>query len=178
MADFRKIPPTNSPTMKILSSIVALTAALVFPALAGTINLPKKEPIASITFPETWKVTAAEDNLEAESADEEIYFYVEVIDSDSIEEAMKESIAYLEKEKIMVKKGTQKEKKGAVNGIPVVDISFDGKDKDGPCKVSLTFFVISKGKCLSSIYWASPEGEKAHEKELGAIIKSIKRAEK
>jgi hypothetical protein len=158
--------------MRTLLAIAAFTA-IVFTAAADTVKLPKSAPLASIKFPDAWKVTASEDNFEAESADEEVYFYAEVIDSDSVEAALKESIAYLDKEKVMVKEGTQKQSKDTVNGIPVVDISFDGKDKDGPCKISLTFFVVSKTKCISFMYWASEEGEKKHVEELKAIYTSI-----
>jgi hypothetical protein len=171
----RGLSSQKSTPMKTLLALLALTL-VVCTAPADTVKLPKSKPLASITFPDKWKVTPAEDNFEAESADEEIYLYAEVIDSDSIEAAMKESIAYLEKEKVMVKEGTQKESKGAVNGIPVVDVSFDGKDKDGPCKISLTFLVLSKEKCISILYWASEEGEKKHNEELKLIFNSIKPA--
>ena len=166
--------------MKSILTLAAFTAFLTlgFTSRADTVKLPKSEPIVSLTFPDKWKVTPAADNFEAESADEEVYLYGEIIDTDSVEAALKESIAYLEKEKVMVKKGTEKESKDTVNDIPVVDISFDGKDKDGPCKISLTFFIVSKGKCLSFIYWASEEGEKTHLKDLKAIYTSIKRTTK
>ena len=162
--------------MKTLLAIVALTL-VVCTAPAGTIKLPKSKPLAAITFPAGWKTTPAEDNFEAESGDEEIYLYAEVIDTDSVEAAMKESVAYLEKEKVTMKPDSKKETKGEVNGIPVVDVSFDGTDKDGPCKISLTFLVLSKGKCISMFYWASEEGEKKHAEELKEIFNSIKRAE-
>jgi hypothetical protein len=162
--------------MKTLIALLALTL-VVCPGLAGTIKLPKSKPLAAITFPSGWKTTAEEDNFEAESADEEIYLYAEVIDTDSVEAALKESIAYLEKEKVTMKPDSKKETKGEVNGIPLVDVSFDGTDKDGPCKISLTFLILSKGKCISMFYWASEEGEKKHTEELKQVFDSIKRAE-
>jgi hypothetical protein len=162
--------------MKTLLAIAAV-ALLVCTAPADTVKLPKSKALVSLTFPEKWKVTAAEDNFEAESADEEVYFYAEVIATDSVEAALKESIAYLEKEKVMVKKGTETKREDTVNGIPLVDFSFDGKDKDGDCKISLTFILPSKEKCVSVLYWASEEGEKKHAEDLKKIYYSIKRAE-
>jgi len=164
--------------MKTLFALVvalSLTVA-VCPAPAGMVKLPKEGALASLTFPDSWKVKAEGDNFEAESADEEVYLYAEVIDTDSVDAALKESVAYLEKEKVQVKKGTEKQHEDKVNGIPVMDFSFDGVDKDGPCKISLTILIVSKTKCISVLYWASEEGEKKHAEDLKKIYESIKPA--
>ncbi|MEP6669178.1 MAG: hypothetical protein ABJF10_08500 [Chthoniobacter sp.] len=163
--------------MKTLPALVALSFLVtVGTAPADTVKLPKSGALASLTFPDSWKVKAEGDNFEAESPDEEVYLYAEVIDTDSVEGALKESVAYLEKEKVQVKKGTEKQSKDTVNGIPVADFSFDGIDKDGPCKISLTILIVSKTKCISVLYWASEAGEKKHVEELKAIYQSIKPA--
>lgn len=164
--------------MKTLLALVALSLTVaVCPAPADTtVKLPKEGALASLTFPDSWKVKAEGDNFEAESADEEVYLYAEVIDTASVEAAMKESVAYLEKEKVKVKEGTEKQHDDKVNGIPVMDYSFDGVDKDGPCKISLTILIVSKTKVISMMYWASEEGEKKHVEDLKKIYSSIKPA--
>jgi len=161
--------------MKKLLTTLLLTAALALPALAGTHKLPKDEPIVSITFPAGWKVEPSDESLDATSKDEEIYINVEVNDEESIEGAVQESIGYLKKNKVTIDKSTEKKTEGKVNGMDVTDIAWDGKDADGPTKVSLTIVEVTKKKGLLILYWASPEGEKKHQEELTKIMQSLKK---
>lgn len=162
--------------MKKLLTILALTAVLALPSFGKTYKLPKDEPLCSIDFPKSWTVKVEDEALDANSDDEEIYINIEVNDGDSIEGAIDETFGYLKKNKVIVDKKTQKQTEGKLNGMDMVDFSWDGKDADGPTKVSLTIVQVNKKKALLILYWASPEGEKKHQADLEAIIKSLKKA--
>jgi hypothetical protein len=154
--------------------LALLLTAFVASASAGTYKLPKDEPIASITFPDGWKVEASDESLDVSSNDDEIYINIEFNDADSLEGAIEESIGYLKKNKVKIDKATEKKTETDFHGIKVVDFSWDGEDADGKCKISLTILGITPKKALLMLYWASPEGEKKHAAELGAIQQSIK----
>ena len=159
--------------MKIISFITLSIFALVAAASAGTYKLPKENPIASVAFPEGWKVEMEDESLEATSADEQIYINIEFNDAESLSGAITETLGYLAKHKVKLDQATQKKVEVDVKGMKVVNIDWDGEDADGKCKVSLTILAVTPKKTLLMLYWATPEAEKKHEKELGAIQESI-----
>jgi hypothetical protein len=69
---------------------------------------------------------------------------------------------------------SQKTKDTKINGLDAFDISFTGKDKDGPANISLTLVKTNaKSKFLMLYYWGSSDGEKANASDLKAISESI-----
>ena len=159
--------------MKLIRTITLSLIALVAAASAGTYKLPKENPIASIAFPEGWKVELEDESLDATSADEQIYINIEFNDAESLQGAITETLGYLAKHKVKLDEATQKKTEAEVKGIKVVNIDWDGEDADGKCKVSLTILAVTPKKTLLMLYWATPEAEKKHAKELGAIQESI-----
>lgn len=162
--------------MKRLLCTLLLAAAFALPLHAKVYKLPKEDTLCTINFPSAWKVKVEEESLDANSDDDEIYINIEVNDSDSIEGAIEETFGYLKKNKVSVDKKSEKKTEGKLNGMDVVDFSWDGKDADGATKISLTIVQVTAKKGLLILYWASPEGEKKHQAELDAILKSLKKA--
>ena len=161
--------------MNKLLLTVGCIAALSVPSLAGTHKIPKEDPIATITLPDGWEVDEIEDGIEATSADEEVYFYVEATDADTVEEAMTEGAKYLGSKGVTVDEKSVKKEQTKLNGMDVIDISWDGKDKDGAAKVSLAVVAVTKEDGLLIVYWASPEGDKKNAADLEKIANSIKK---
>lgn len=159
--------------MKFIRSIVLTLVALAATAFAGTYKLPKENPIASIAFPEGWKVELEDEGLDATSADDAISINIEFHAVEDLAGAIKDTLVHLAKSKVKIDQATQKKTEADVKGITVVNIDWDGEDEDGKCKISLTVLAVTPTKALLMLYWATPEGEKKHEKELGAIQESI-----
>ena len=67
-----------------------------------------------------------------------------------------------------------KQKDTTINGMEAVGLSFEGKDKDGPTRVSVMLIAASIDRLLLVTYWASPAGERANQAALRAIAASIK----
>ena len=160
--------------MKNIAFSVLVLLALAPLSLADTFKIPKTKPIATITFPDKWDASYADDGVEGTSPDEEIYIYIEDNDSGSIEGAIKEMFAYLEKKEVKVKADSVKKSDMKLNGMDVVDLAYEAEDADGPTHVDLTVFAIGKDKGLLMLYWATPEKEKKHQAELTSILQSIK----
>jgi hypothetical protein len=153
-----------------------LSAALALPGLAGTHKVPNEEPVATITIPDDWKTDEIEGGIEATSNDGEVYLAIEETDSDSIKESLDDAVKYLKSKGVTVTESSIKQEEGKLGDMDVVDISWDGKDEDGPAKISLTIVAVTKTRGLLVIYWASPAGKKKHAPALERIVKSITKA--
>lgn len=168
-------PSYNPVSMKKLLFPALLSLALCAPAFAGTYKLPDKKPVVSVTLPDSWKTDEIDNGVESVSDDEEVYMAIESTSEKNVQKAMEESIQYLKKKGVVVEQDTMKQETMKMNDMDVVDISWDGKDEDGECKISLTVVGVSDTQGLLLTYWASPEGEKKHQSELNDIAKSIKK---
>jgi hypothetical protein len=151
-------------------------ALLLAPALAhaGTFPIPADNPIATVSIPDTWGPNAYEGGVEGTSADGKIYVAFESIDADDVKSATEEGLKFFIKSGVTLDKDSMKTKDTKVNNLPAFDLTFTGKDKDGPANISLTLVETNaKGKFLLLYYWGSSEGEKANGAELKAISDSI-----
>ncbi len=153
----------------------ALMTALALPGFAGTHKLPKDGSLAAVTIPESWTTEDIEEGIEATSKDGEVYIAIETTDADNVQEAMTESVKFLKEKGVTVDQSSFKSEEGKLGEMDVVDLSWNGTDKDGPTKVSVTLVAVTKDKGLLLTYWASPEGEKKHANDLKAIAQSIKK---
>jgi hypothetical protein len=162
--------------MQKLVLAVLLSLAFCLPGLAGTHKVPRDEPVATITIPDEWKTEEIDGGIEATSSDGEVYLAIEATDSDSIKESVAEASKYLKSKGVTVTDSSMKQEDGKLGEMDVVDISWDGKDEDGPAKISLRIVAVTKTEGLLVIYWASPTGAKKHAEALTAIAKSITKA--
>lgn len=162
--------------MKIKLTLAVLFAtALVTPAFAKTFKLPDENSVASITIPDAWKSKEIDKGVEAQSADSEVYFAVEATDAKGMEKTVEEAVEYLKGQGVTVDSSTMKQTEGTVNGMKGWDITWNGKDKEGNAIISLTILAVSDKDALIITYWASPEGTKKYDKELGEILNSVKK---
>lgn len=160
--------------MKKLTLALLVAFALATPSFAKTFKVPEEGAFASITIPDDWNSKEIDDGVESQSADNEVYFAVEATDAKGMDKAIEAAIQYLHEQGVTVDDKTMKQTEGKINGMEGVDITWKGKDKEGDADISLTILVAPKEKVLLITYWASPEGTKKHDKELGAILKSVK----
>lgn len=159
---------------KLLLALLLPAFIAMASAQAGEYKLPKDKPLVTVTFPSDWKVKYDEGGLDVESADEEIYFYIDAHDDAGLDKAIKDTIDYLKKEKVTVDKASEKKGQGKINGMDSASFSWSGKDKDGDTHVSLILFTPKEGKTILMLYWGTPAGEKKHGDEMKAIVESIK----
>jgi hypothetical protein len=160
--------------MKKISLALLVALALLTPAIAKTFKVPDEGSFASITIPDDWKSKEIDNGVESQSADDEVYFAVEATDAKGMDKAIEEAVNYLKEQGVTVDEKTMKQSEGKINGMDGVDVTWNGKDKEGDAIISLTILAAKKEKVLLITYWASPEGTKKHDKELGAILQSIK----
>jgi hypothetical protein len=160
--------------MKKLSLALLFALALLSPSFAKTFKVPEEESFASITIPDDWKSKEIDSGVESQSADNEVYFAVETTDAKGMDKSIEEAVQYLHEQGVTVDEKSMKQSEGKINGMDGVDVTWNGKDKEGDAIISLTILAAKKDKVLLITYWASPDGTKKHSKELEAILKSIK----
>jgi hypothetical protein len=161
-------------TMKKLSLAALFALALLTPAFAKTFKVPDEDSFASITIPDDWKSKEIDKGVESQSKDDQVYFAVEASDAKGLDKTIEDAIDFLKEQGVTIDTKTQKQSEGKINGMDGVDLTWNGKDKEGDAIISLTILAVRKDKALLITYWASPEGTKSHAKELGEIISSVK----
>lgn len=163
------------PTMKKYLLAFSLAAAiLTLPAVAKEYKLPKEEPVFSLKFPDKWEVTYEDESVDGVSPDGAIEIYAQTDDAETIEDSVKESIDYLTGEGVKIQPDTETKTDGEHNGMKMGIIGWKGTDKDGACSVSLIFLKVTEDTTMTLIYWATDDQVKKHEKEINAVLDSMK----
>ena len=144
---------------------------------AGTVVVPKEEPIVSFTFPDKWKVEKEDDSVEALAPDEEVFISIEAREAKDIAEAVSEMLVGLKELGVELDKSTEQKGEASVNGLTVVNRRWMGKLKEQKTKVSLSIFSgENKEKVVMMLFWGTPDGEEKNAKDLQSIVESIKAA--
>lgn len=168
------VPPTIA-TMQKLILTIAVLAASILGSQAKEYTVTKSDPIAKITFPAEWKVTEEEEIINATSEDESISLDVEIFEKDNLDEALKSTIDYLKENKVTIDEKSLKESEGKINGLEATFLSYDGKDEEGPCVVSLCFMILTEEKMVSILHWSPAKVDEEQQKQVLAILNSVKK---
>jgi uncharacterized protein YbaA (DUF1428 family) len=88
---------------KIVFAVVALVC---LPGLASakTAKLTPAETVASLDFPDSWKISSIKRGFQAKSRDEEVYVWAELAPAQEIDAVQKEHDGYFEKQKVTMSK--------------------------------------------------------------------------
>jgi hypothetical protein len=154
----------------------AVLALCLVPSLtvAATFPVPAKNPIATVTIPDGWNPKVSGDTVEAASGDGSIYVAfdsVEAADADGMIDAFLDSVKGNGDE---VDRASKKTKDVKINNLDASEISYTGKDKEGPTVIKLTLIKTNApSKVLLFSYWASTSSEATYEKDLQAISSGI-----
>ncbi len=163
--------------MKHFLALLALSSVLSFQASAKTMKLPNEDfAIATISFPSDWEPEEIENGAEGQSPDSAVYLAVVAVGSDKgMKSELDDTFDFLKEHNVELDKGTKHEDKFKVAGIEADEITYQGKDEDGPAAVSIAF-VPMKDKVLVFTYWVSTKDEAKHQEEVSKILNSLKPA--
>jgi len=153
-------------------------------AVAGTFTLPAKDPVLSITFPDTWKTEIDADGaLTGKTDDEEIEINLWALDAKEVEKdpkaALKAAAAeingYIEQWVTEFKPEAPTESEH--NGIQSVDIMGFAKDKEEgkDVLVSVSFFTPDNKTIFAMMFWGYEEGLKKYLPDIATVADSIKK---
>ena len=101
-------------------------------AWAGTFPIPAEEPVATISIPDAWEPKPYDGGVEATSADGGVYIAVEMVKADDLKAATAEGIGWFSKQGVDLDADSMKTREMKMGGMPAFDMTFTGKDKQGP----------------------------------------------
>ncbi|GAC1564054.1 MAG: hypothetical protein NVS2B5_29890 [Beijerinckiaceae bacterium] len=127
-------------------------------ALAKTKKLTAADPVATMNFPDSWKITDIKRGFQAKSPDDEVYVWAELIAPGDVDTVQKEHDDYFAKQKVTMAKAGPEGKE--VDGRKWAFITPKATYKGDPTVVR--YIIINPkaagGKLVIFTYWASPEG--------------------
>jgi hypothetical protein len=172
----------------LMGLIVVLSCVLMagFAIAQTEYTYPADAPVFSITFPEKWTVELDKEDARgvyATSPDEAIEFDIWPLDEEEVsadpDAALKKAAGDID---TMLAEYLSEFKPGDattvdVNGIKFLEIAGPAKAKEDGSDVSVSVdFFSPDGKAIFAlVYWGSPDADKANEKDIVAIVQSIKK---
>lgn len=160
-----------------MSRIAVAAALLVFVpslALAKTFPIPADEPVATVSIPDNWEPKDYDGGVEATSADGKVYIAAEMVEADAVEKATSEGVEFFSKQGVEIDPNSMKTHSGKEAGADSFEITFTGKDKDGPTAVSMELVGTNAPKKFLMLYfWGAPADAAANADELKKISDSL-----
>jgi hypothetical protein len=160
--------------MRKLAFAVAALVCLSGMAAAKTAKLTPAETVASLEFPDSWKISNIKRGLQAKSPDEEVYVWAELVPPEELDAVQKEHDDYFEKQKVTMAKADPDGKE--VDGRKWAFINPKATYKGGSTVIRYIIInpKVASGKIIVFTYWASPEGDKNYDKEMDGVINSLR----
>jgi hypothetical protein len=156
--------------------VFAVAAFLCLPLLADakTAKLTPADTVASLDFPDSWKISSIKRGIEAKSPDEEVYVWAELVPSDEVDAVQKEHDKYFEKQKVTMTKADPVAKDVDGRQWAFIEPQSTWKGKPTLVKYIIINPKVASDKIIVFTYWASPEGDKNYDKEMDGVINSLR----
>ena len=160
-----------------LGSIAALGLLLAAPPTglsAKTFALPDAKPVVAIDLPDGWAPEVIEKGAQATSPDASVYVAFRVADARDTDRAIADAVTFFAASGIRIDPATQKRLDAKLNGMDLIDVTWDGVDTNGPTKAALSVILVSDAKIGILTYRGSAAGEATYAEPLRAIVDSIR----
>ncbi len=160
------------PRTKLLAASLLLAAATL--AHAREFRLPDGKPAASIELPDAWQPALIARGVQVKSPDGSVFLSVEATGTaEEMTRIIDETDATLKAHKVRLDRASRESRKSTVNGLPVEELRFTGRDEQGAAVVGITFVSVG-GRALVLTRWASADGDSKHQPELARMLASIR----
>jgi len=163
-----------------MRSVVSIILMLLFSvvAYAGTMEVRSNEPVAEFTIPDDWKTSRIGRGIEAISKDEEVYFWIEAYKPEEFQQILAEHNDYWKEQGVSIT--SSDEEKHQENGKEVMITTEHATWKGMPTVLYYVEFQLGLPSRSNIVftYWASPDGDKTFQKEVGDVLASLKVTEK
>jgi hypothetical protein len=156
--------------------LFAVAALLCVPLLAEakTAKLTPADTVASLDFPDSWKIASIRRGLQAKSPDEEVYVWAELVPANEVDTVQKEHDEYFEKQKVTMAKADPVGKEVDGRKWAFIDPQSTWKGKPTVIRYIIIDPKVASGKIVVFTYWASPEGDKNYDKEMDGVLNSLR----
>jgi hypothetical protein len=161
---------------KPMRKLVFAVAFLCFPVVADakSATLTPADTVASLDFPDSWKISDIKRGIEAKSPDAEVYVWAELVPSDEVDAVQKEHDKYFEKQNVTMAKADPVSKDVDGRQWAFIEPQSTWKGKPTVVKYIIINPKVTSDKIVVFTYWASPEGDKNYDKEMDGVINSLR----
>lgn len=162
--------------MRTLFASFALVAFTVAPAMAGTLDFPKKgETMFKITIPDNWQPDTNDDDVvEASSPDENIKLSIWEVEASTKVETVANDLQDILKEYAKDVHLEGDVKQIDVDGLPGLFLVGQGVDPDDDRELGFIAFVLTRGeKAVIVFFEVDSNMSKDELKKFESILKSI-----
>lgn len=143
-------------------------------AHAETMEVRPDSPVAQFTIPDGWKTSRIDRGLQAVSKDGEVDFWIEAYTPDQFQAILAEHNAYWKDQGVAI--SSSDSQTHSANGKELIVTTEHATWKSKPTVLYYIEFnlgLASKSNIVFT-YWASPEGDKTFQNEVGDVLKSLK----
>jgi hypothetical protein len=134
---------------------------LCFPAisLAKSAKLTPADTVATLDFPDSWKISNIKRGLQAKSPDEEVYVWAELVPATDVDTVQKEHDDYFEKQKVTMAKSDPVPKDVDGRRWAFIEPQSTWKGKPTIIRYIIIDPKVASGKIVVFRDWGSPEGD-------------------
>jgi len=157
---------------RLVIASVTLYAAIA-PVFAENLAVPAKNPIATLTIPDSWKLANIDFGYRAESPDGDVYFFVEYASAARVDKLFATNDEWMKENKIKPK-GKAEEKEIEIGGLPARVFTYEATDENGDTLIDFVVIPGSKGRTILLTLWGSEEERETNQTDIMAIQKSLK----
>lgn len=158
--------------MKKLVVAALLFGVLATSAFARNFAVPDKDPVVTLTIPDTWKMEEITYGYSAQSPGKDVFFSVEYADSKNVAAMMDNNEKWMKENEIKLVKPNKAE--APLNGIPATIFQFETQDANGPTTVDFIMLPGGKDRMILLTVWGNDEERKKHGAAIDQIMSSVK----
>lgn len=159
--------------LKAIFAAGMIFCASIAPGFAGNLAVPAKDPIATLSIPDSWEMEEIEWGYSATSPDKGVAFYVESATAARMDNLFATNDEWL-KENNIQPKGKPSEHEVNIGGLPAKVLSYQATDEDGDTIIDFVIIPEAKGRVILLTLWGSEEDRETNKVDLEAIKQSIK----
>jgi hypothetical protein len=147
-------------------------------AHAETMEVQPDSPVAKFTIPDDWKTSRVDRGIQAISKDGEVDFWIEAYTPDQLQAIIDEHKAYWKDQGVSISSSDSETHTADGKQVEVTTQHATWKGKPTVLYyIEFNLGLPSKSNIVLT-YWASPEGDKSFQSEVGDVIKSLEVTEK
>lgn len=166
--------------MQHMARVCLFPIVLWFSAVAAQaleVTLTPADPIVKLDFPAGWSVTDIKRGIEVKSPDQEVFVWFEVYAPNEYSTLVREHETYFKKQGVVIRGEPRTARdEGDNHAVKATDFPATWKGRPTVLRYLAYDFRLPSGKQILMSYWASPEGDKAHDAAMKKIISSMKAA--
>lgn len=157
----------------LVSGIVLLLAGA--PGSAKNVQVAQGDPPVTIEVPDNWRVTRIERGIQIKSDDEEVYLWFETYAPVSFDTVMAEHRRYFAGQGVtIVGKAKVTTQEDADISVEFTDFPAEWQGKPTVMRYILLQPANPLKQRVLMSYWASPEGDRAHDAAMSNLIASFR----